>query len=508
MPGDTPPAAPGADRPRGAAVLGLLIVMLMGALDQTVLAPALPFVAADLGGLDSMSMIVTAYLVSATAVMPIYGKLGDRYGRRPLLQAAIVVFVAGAVGSAVAGSITWLIAARVVQGAGGGGLMIGAQAVIGEIVSPRERGRYLGVIGAAYVVAAVAGPLLGGLVVDALSWRWIFALYPPLGLLALVLVTATLRLPRPAGTRLPLDVLGAAGLAAVAAGVAVLGTAPGRDGAPGWLVPVAAAVLLAGAAGWVLGARRAADPVLPGRLFRDPAIAVSAATAFLIGFTLFGAISFMPAYLQISLGTTATGAGLPITALMGGVLLTTILSGRLITRTGRYRPYPIAGTAVAAIGLVLLASVGAGGPASLVAALLALLGLGIGLVMQVMVLVAQNAADYRDLGAATAAVTFLRQIGATAGVAIFGALLNLRFAARAPDQVAVGGAAGLAPDELAGLDPGDRAAVGTAFGDAFTPLLGYAAPLMALAFVLALLLPARPLRETAHAPATGPEEPR
>ncbi|MEU8251110.1 MFS transporter [Nonomuraea sp. NPDC048916] len=448
---------------------GLLLAMLLGALDQTIMAPALPAVATALGGLDQMPAVITAYLVAATVVMPVYGKLGDRYGRKPMMQAAIVIFVTGAVLCATAGSMPQFVAFRAVQGVGGGGLMIGAQAIIGELVSPRERGRYLGLIGAAYIVAAVGGPLLGGFVVDRFDWRWIFAVYPPLGLIALVLLTATLRLPRPV-SRAPIDVAGALTLAVAVIGVVLLGQT--RE-------PLFLAVALAGAVGWLVSARYAADPILPLRLFRDRAFAVPVMISLLIGFALFGTITYMPAYLQIALRSTATQAGLLVTALMAGVLITTVVSGRLITRTGRYKPYPVAGTAVAALGLALLAFVHG---AVAITAVMLLIGLGIGLVMQVMVLAAQNAVEYADLGAATSAVTFMRQIGASAGVALAGALITWRFAGDIPTAV------------VSELPDSVRAA----FAEAVPPVLGAMAPLLAVAFVLALALPARPLRTTAY----------
>ncbi|NUP03446.1 MAG: MFS transporter [Nonomuraea sp.] len=454
---------------------GLILVMLLGALDQTIMAPALPAVAGSLGGLGQMPAVVTAYLAAATVVMPVYGKLGDRYGRKPVMQAAIVVFVTGAVLCALAGSMPQLIAFRAIQGLGGGGLMIGAQAIIGEIVSPRERGRYLGFIGAAYVVAAVGGPLLGGFIVDRLSWRWIFAVYPPLGLLALVVLTATLRLPRPEsdGTpRPPLDVAGALTLAVAVVGVVLLGQT--RE-------PVFLLVTGAGLAAWAVSARHAKDPILPPRLFRDRAFAVPVAISLLIGFALFGTVTYMPAYLQIALRSSATQAGLTVTALMGGVLLTTIVSGRLITATGRYKPYPVAGTALAAAGLALMAV--AGHSSLALAGAMLVTGLGVGLVMQVMVLAAQNAVGYADLGTATSAVTFLRQVGASAGVALVGALITMRFPGAGLTAV---------PADLPG-------GVRDAFADAVPPVFAAMSPLLAVAFLLALALPVRPLRTTAYA---------
>jgi EmrB/QacA subfamily drug resistance transporter len=466
---------------------GLMLVMLLGALDQTAMAAALPTVAASLGRFDLMPAVITAYLAAATVAMPLHGKLGDRFGRKPVLLVAIVVFAVGAFLCATATSMTELIVWRVVQGAGGGGLMIGAQAVLGEVVSPRERGRYLGLLGSVYVVAAVGGPLLGGLAVDHLTWRWLFALYPPLGLVALVVVARTLRLPAPP-ERPPLDVLGMLLLSLTVTGVVLLGSGPGS-----LTPPVAVATALA-AAGWVATARRAADPVLPLRLFRTRAIAIPTAVSLIVGFALFGTISYLPAFLQVARGASATQAGLVVTALMAGVLVTTTVSGRIITRTGRYKAFPIAGTATAAVGSAVLGTVAATTPLPLVLAALLLVGLGVGMVMQVMVLVAQNGAEHRDLGAATSAVAFLRQIGASAGVAAIGSLITSRFAAALPPGTDARIATTLDPERLGHLPD----AVRDAFGAAVPPVFGYVAPLLGLALVLATALPTQPLRDTAH----------
>jgi EmrB/QacA subfamily drug resistance transporter len=470
-------------------VPGLMLVMLLGALDQTAMAPALPAVAASLGRFDLMPAVITAYLAAATVAMPLHGKLGDRFGRKPVLLVAIVVFMLGAVLCAAATTMPWLIAGRIVQGIGGGGLMIGAQAVLGEVVSPRERGRYLGLLGVVYVVAAVGGPLLGGLVVDHLTWRWIFALYPPLGLVALVVVARTLRLPRPAERR-PFDVLGAFMLSLTVTGVILLSS----GGFTRPAVVVAALITVLAAACWLVTARRAADPVLPLRLFRNRAVAIPMAVSLVIGFALFGTISYLPAFLQVARGASATQAGLVITALMAGVLITTTVSGRIITRTGRYKAFPVAGTALAALGLALLGAVGSATPLPLVFGALLLIGLGVGMVMQVMVLVAQNGAEHRDLGVATSAVTFLRQIGASTGVALIGTLITSRFAAALPPGTDPRTVTALDPDQLAHLP----SAVRDAFGSAVPPVFGLVAPLLVLALVLAIALPAQPLRETAH----------
>jgi MFS family permease len=328
-----------------AVLPGLLLAMFLGAIDLTIMAPALPAVAQDLGGLDQIPLVVTGYLLAATVMMPIYGKLGDRFGRKPIMLASIGLFTAGAAMCIFASSMAQLAAFRAVQGLGGGGLSIGTQAIIGEIISPRERGRYLGYIGAAYVVAAVGGPLLGGFLIDQVGWRGIFVIYLPLGLAAAALLGFTLRLPRPQ-SRLPVDYAGALSLAAAVVGVVLFGQTRNV---------IFAGLAVVGLVAWLLTARVAADPVLPLRLFRDRGFAIPVSVSFLIGFALFGVITYLPTFLQVTSGLTATTAGLVLTALMAGVLISTVASGRLITRTGRYKIYPVIGTAAGAIGLLLLA---------------------------------------------------------------------------------------------------------------------------------------------------------
>jgi EmrB/QacA subfamily drug resistance transporter len=493
------PAVPSAIR---AALPGILLVMFLGALDQTVMAAALPTVAGDLHGLDQMSAIITGYLVAATAAMPLTGKLGDSFGRKRVLQASLVLFIVGAGLCSLAQSVSELIAFRAVQGIGGGGLMIGAQAIIGELVSPRERGRFLSIIGVAFIVAAVAGPLAGGAVVDRLSWRWIFYSYVPLGLAALAVVSLTLHLPAPPRGR-PIDYLGAASLCLAIVAVILLCSGGSYTG-PRWLVPVLAVVAVTSLAGWLLTAHLAPDPIIPLALFRDPAFAIPTAISFLIGFAMFAAISYLPAFLQVGMGLSATASGGVLIALVAGILLTTAVSGALITRTGRYKRYPVAGTLLAVPGIWLFSTLDSASNPLLVLLSMLLLGLGIGLVMQVMVLVVQNSVDLRDLGAATSTVTFLRQVGSSVGVAVLGSLIAARFAGSVSAELAA--ALGnrmnsLTPKVLAELPASDRAAVAEAFGRSLPPVFGYAAILIAAAFVLALFLPERELRTSAHADA-------
>jgi EmrB/QacA subfamily drug resistance transporter len=485
-----------------AALPGILLVMFLGTLDQTVMASALPTVAGDLGGLDQMSTIITGYLVAATAAMPLTGKLGDAFGRKRVLQASLAFFIIGAGLCSLSQSVPQLIAFRAIQGVGGGGLMIGAQSVIGELVSPRERGRFLGIIGAAYIVAAVAGPLAGGAVVDHFSWRWIFYFYVPLGVIALVVVTLTLRLPAtPRGRRVD---YGGAALLCVAIVLLIFLFSGSRYPGAAWVSPVIGALAVVALAAWIFTARRTADPIIPLSLFKDPAFAIPSAVSFLVGLAMFATLNYLPAFLQVGMGVSATASGGMLIALLAGLLLTMTGSGALITRTGRYKRYPVAGTLLAVPGLWLFSTMDSSSSPWLVLLSMLILGLGIGLVMQVMVLVVQNSVDRRDLGAATSTVTFLRQVGAAVGVAVLGSLVTVRFAAAVPAPLAA--ALGdrinsLTPKALEALPAADRIAVAKAFGRALPPVFGVAAVVLAVAFVLTLFLPERELRTTAHSDA-------
>ncbi len=487
---------------------GLMLVLLLAALDQTIVATALPTIVGDLGGLNQLAWVTSAFLLAQTAVTPVYGKLGDLYGRKRILQSAIVLFL---IGSALCGqsrSMTELIAFRAVQGLGAGGLIVLIQAVIGDIVPPRERGRYQGLFGAVFGVASVAGPLLGGVIVQAVSWRWIFYVNLPIGIVALFVIGATL--PATLSTKHPsIDYLGAGLLAAALSAIVLVTSLGGTTWA--W---ASGEVIIIGALGLVLlGAfllveRRAREPIVPLELLRDPVFAVAGALSMIVGFALFGSVTFLPLYFQTVDAASPTGSGLRLLPMIVGLLTMSILSGQLITRTGRYRVFPIIGTALMSLGLLLLSRLDVGTSILASSLYLLVLGLGLGSTMQVLVLVVQNAVDYSMLGAATSAVTLARGIGGSLGTAVFGTIFSagLRSQLRGAltgslgHQVAAGGR--LTGTQVDRLPAPARASYEHAYVYALRPVFLMAAGVAALGFVLSLLLQERPLRGTA-ATSTG-----
>jgi EmrB/QacA subfamily drug resistance transporter len=482
---------------------GLLLVMLLAALDQTIVATALPTIVGDFGGLNHISWVVTAYLLAQTAVTPLYGKLGDMYGRKIVLQAGLIVFLIGSALCGLSQSLDELIAFRALQGLGGGGLMVSAQAAIGDVVPPRERGRYTGLFGGVFGLASIAGPLLGGFLTGHLSWRWIFYVNLPLGVLALFVLGATL----PAVTNRVAHKVDYLGTLLLAGGVSaiVLATSLGGN-SYAWGSPF---IIGLGVLGVVLLTafpfveRTAAEPVLPLRLLANPVFSVTSAVGFVVGFALFGAVTYLPLFLQVVKGASPTGSGLQLVPLMGGLLVTSIVSGQIITRTGRYKPFPIAGTAVMTLGLYMLSTLDPASSRASIFLFMFILGLGLGMVMQVLVLAVQNAVDYSDLGVATSGATLFRSIGGSLGTAVLGAIFSNRLANElrsvlppsAAGHAAPAGA-GVSPKAIAHLPPALRDGYLHAFTNSLSTVFLVAAGFGLAAFALSWFIRQLPLRET------------
>ena len=491
----------------------LIAGMLLSSLDQTIVSTAMPTLVGELGGVEHQVWITSAYILATTIVMPIYGKFGDVLGRRNLFLIAIAIFTLASVGCAFATDFWMFVVFRAIQGLGGGGLMILSQAIIADIVPASERGKYLGPLGAIFGLSAVAGPLLGGFFVDHLTWQWAFYINIPVGIAAFLIAVFALKLPSKKATQ-PIDWLGVVFLSA-ATTCLIFFTDFGGDREHGWGSPTTwawGAGLIAAVALFVFTESRAADPVMPLSLFKNPVFVNTTLIGFVLGIGMFAALAFVPTFLQMSAGTSAAASGLLMLPMMVGVMGTSIASGILITKTGRYRIFPVLGTLITGITMVLMTTLTAETPIWLICVYLFLFGAGLGLVMQVVVLVAQNSVPATQVGTATSSNNYFREAGAALGIAVFGAIFTSRLtdnllaaftdAGASADQASEA-AASIDPAILTELPEPVRDSIVTAYADALAPVFWYLVPFMAVAFVLSLFLKEIPLSDVAGLVARG-----
>jgi EmrB/QacA subfamily drug resistance transporter len=492
---------------------GVMAGMFLAALDQSIVATALPRIVSDLGGLEHLSWVVTAYLLTSTASTPLWGKISDLYGRRPIFQTAIVVFLAGSLVAGAASSMGVLIGGRAIQGLGGGGLMALALSIIGDVIPPRERGRYQGYFGAVFGVSSVGGPLLGGWFTDGPGWQWIFWINIPIGIAALVVTSLALKMPKVRRDH-RIDYLGAATI--VAAVTSILLFTAWAAPAYGWSDPLSLALLSGGVllTGLFLVVElRAEEPIIPLRLFHNRVFTPTVIFAAVMGMAMFGGIIFLPVYLQVVQGMSPTESGLALLPMVAGLFATSISSGQLVTRTGRYRIYPILGAAVTGVGIALLSTLGVDTPYWQTATYFFVFGAGLGFTMQIVVTAVQNAVERRDMGAATSSVTFFRSMGAAFGTAIFGAVLATRLGHHLADAGAGGLPATADESQIANnvqaiqaLPADMKAVVVDAWVRSLHDVFVTALPIVTVAFVVAFFIPELTLRGAAPVDADADAE--
>jgi EmrB/QacA subfamily drug resistance transporter len=489
-----------ADRRQVMIVLpGLLMAILLAMLDQLIVGTALPRIVGSLGGVTHLAWVVTAYVLASTVTTPFYGKLGDMYGRKKLFITAIVIFLVGSALSGLSQDMAQLIMFRALQGLGAGGLMVGAMATLGDIVAPRERGRYMSYMMVVMMLATIGGPLAGGFITDSFSWRWIFYINIPLGGAALIYLLAVLHVPAKKVSH-KIDYLGGGLLAVAAIAVILFATFGGSEYAWGSVQIIGLGLIaVAATIGFIFTETRAAEPILPLHVFRNRNFSVAMLLTFFTGIAMFGAMTFLPLYQQTVQGASAVVSGLMLTPMMLGVTVTSILSGQITTRTGKYKLFPILGGAIMAVGMFLLTRLGVGTSRTTSGLYYIVLGLGMGFLMQMVSLIAQNSVGPRDMGVASSARMFFQQIGGSLGVSAFGALFasrltdSLRSAVGSGVHVNVSGGQ-LDPTVVDKLPPAIKHDVFYAIAHAVQGVFEWAAPTAVLIFLLALLIKEVPLR--------------
>ncbi len=483
--------------------VGLMLSMLLASLSQTVLSTALPTIVGELDGVDQMLWVMTAFILASTIMMPIYGKLGDLIGRKPLLITAISLFMAGSVVGGLSESMSVLITGRVIQGLGGGGLIILSQAIIADVVPARERGKYMGIMGGVFALSSVAGPLLGGWFTESIGWRWTFWINLPLGVLALVAAIFLLHLPKGHTSRPKVDYLGMAVLA-ISTTALVLASSWGGHRYD-WASPEIIGLLalsLVGAVVFVLVERRATEPVIPMHLFKERNFNLTTGAGLLIGVAMFGVLGYLPTYIQMVTGVSATNAGLLMVPMMGSILIASVVSGFLISKYGRYKWMPIAGTLIVGLAMALLSTLQIDTPLVTMCFFIGLLGLGLGLSMQVLVLIVQNTFPNSQVGTATASNNYFRQIGASLGSAVVGSLFTGRLLQLLSEKLpadaasATGGATSLTPGVVDKLPDALRNPIIESYNEALTPIFLFMVPLALIAAVLLALVKEVPLATT------------